>query len=200
MMKKIIAVDADDTLFDETNAIRLFINHEYGLQHTEADYLVSAPYSGYWERLWQREPEQMRDMYNNFLSSSYKKNVKPIKDAFQALRKLKEKYELVVVTSRSNDLVDVTRDSLTMHYPNLFNDVHFVALWGNGQKVTKAKICNEIGASYLIDDYIEHCRLAAEANVQAILFGDYGWSRVQTLPRKVVRCKDWKAVERLLLS
>ena len=39
MTKKIIAVDADDTLFDENTAVRLYMNHHYGFNHTEADYV-----------------------------------------------------------------------------------------------------------------------------------------------------------------
>jgi 5'(3')-deoxyribonucleotidase len=194
MTKPIIAVDADDTIFDENNAIRMFINETYGFNHTEADYLVDGPFYGYWERIWNVSPEAMNEMYEAFVVSAHKKNLPPIKGALEALRRLKSKYELVVVTARDDRAVEFTHKSRDEHYPEIFKDVHFVPLWGGGEKVTKAKICNEIGASYLIDDSFDHCTLAAEADVQALLFGDYGWNRFQELPAGVTRCKSWDKV------
>lgn len=198
MAKKIIAVDADDTIFDENTAIRLFINDHYGFTHTEADYLVEGPFEDYWERIWNLDPEQTGAMYEKFVTSSYKENLKPIQGAVEVLRKIRRKYELVIVTSRDNRTTELTHRALAEHYPEIFSDVHFTPLWGNGEKVTKAKICNEIGASYLIDDSFEHCKLAAEANVSALLFGRYGWNKYQDLPKGVTRCKDWDEVWRIL--
>jgi hypothetical protein len=111
-----------------------------------------------------------------------------------ALQELQKSYDLVIVTSRDHRTVSLTHESLALHYPDIFSDVHFVPLWGNGEKVTKAKICNEIGASYLIDDSFEHCKLAAEVGISAILFGSYGWNRTQALPAHVTRCKTWDDV------
>jgi uncharacterized HAD superfamily protein len=198
-MKKTIAVDADDTLFDENTAIRLYMNNTYGFNHSAEDYLVTGPFNNYWERIWNLSPDKTRAMYEEFVTSSYKENLEPIKNAIQVLKTIKEEYELVIVTSRDHRTVKWTHNALLKHYPDIFNDVHFTPLWGDGEKVTKAKICNEIGASYLIDDSFEHCKLAAESGIKALLFGDYGWNREQILPNNVVRCKDWEAVKDLLV-
>lgn len=198
MTKKIIAVDADDTIFDENTAVRLFMNETYGFRHTEADYMREGPFETYWERIWNVSPQKMLEMYEQFVTSTHKRNLEPITGAVDALRKLKEAYELVVVTSRDHRAVEFTHHSLAEHYPEIFSDVHFTPLWGNGEKVTKAMICNEIGASYLVDDSFEHCQLASEAGVSAILFGNYGWNCYQELPQKVTRCRDWDAVLRSL--
>lgn len=198
MKKLIIAVDADDTIFDENNAVREFMNETYGFAHTEADYLVEGPFDKYWERIWNVSPEEMDEMYEAFVVSTHKANLRPIKGAFEALQKLKENYELVVVTARDHRAVELTHTALAEHYPDIFGDVHFTPLWGNGEKVTKAKICNEIGASYLIDDSFDHCILASEAGVNAFLFGDYGWNRPQELPAGIRRCGNWDEVLALI--
>ena len=198
MSKPIIAVDADDTIFDENTAVRLYMNDHYGFEHTEDDYLVEGPFDNYWERIWNVAPEKVTQMYEEFAHSTYKKDLQPIAGAIPILQKLKEKYDLVIVTSRGQSVVDMTHASLRLHYPDIFNDVHFVPLWGSGEKATKAQICNEIGASYLIDDSFEHCKLAAEAGVNAIIFGDYGWNRFQELSIRITRCKNWKEVWRIL--
>ena len=66
-------------------------------------------------------------------------------------------------------------------------------------KLQKQKL-TVIGASYLIDDSFGHCELAAEVGIKAILFGNYGWNRQQTLIDGIVRCKDWDAVSKILLN
>jgi uncharacterized HAD superfamily protein len=198
MSKPIIAVDADDTIFDENTAVRLYMNDHYGFKHTEADYLIEGPFDSYWARIWNVDPEKMTRMYEEFAHSTYKKDLKPITGAIPILQKLKDKYDLAIVTSRGQSVVGMTHESLRLHYPDIFSDVHFVPLWGNGEKTTKAVICNEIGASYLIDDSFEHCKLAAEAGVNAITFGDYGWNRFQELPDRITRCKNWEEVWRIL--
>jgi uncharacterized HAD superfamily protein len=200
MQKKILAVDADDTIFDENTAVRLYMNDHYGFNHTSEDYLVEGPFNNYWERIWNKSPEETNDMYEKFVVSTYKENIKPIDGALRVLQDLKKIYEIVIVTARDQRGVAMTRESLSLHYPDIFSDVHFVPLWGSNGNATKAKICNEIGASYLIDDSFGHCQLAAEAGLQAILFGDYGWNRNQTLIDGVVRCKDWNAVSQVLMN
>ncbi len=73
-------------------------------------------------------------MYDKFLVSSYKKNLKPITGALQVLLKLKEKYELVLVTSRDNRTTDLTHRALSEHYPKIFSTVYFTpALAANAQ-------------------------------------------------------------------
>lgn len=200
MHKKILAVDADDTIFDENTAIRLFMNDKYGFKHTAEDYLVEGPFNNYWERIWDKGPEETNDIYELFVVSTYKENLKPIEGALLALQELKKYYELVIVTARDQRGVAMTHESLSLHYPDLFNDVHFVPLWGADGKATKARICSEIGASYLVDDSFEHCQLVTEAGIQAILFGDYGWNRNQALIDGVIRCKDWDAVTQVLVN
>lgn len=193
--KPIIAVDADDTLFDENNAIRLFMNDSYGFQHTPADYDIVAPYMGYWEAIWHLSSSETMARYEKFVESADKRNLRPLPRALEVLRGLKRDYELVVVTSRDHRTVDMTRHSLAEHYSTIFSDVHFVPLWSGEKKASKAKICLEIGASYLIDDCFEHCQLAADAGIAALLFGDYGWNRAQDLVPGLTRTKNWIEVE-----
>ena len=194
MGRPIIAVDVDDTIFDENNAVRLYMNERYGFQHTLEDYRVPGPYHHYFEAIWQVSAEETTVRYEAF-EAAYKTKLKPLGDALRVLKALKSSYDLVILTSRDHRLVAGTHKSLTEHYPDIFRDVHFRSLWGDDEKATKAQICLEIGAGYLIDDCFEHCELAAEAGVEALLFGDYGWNRTQALPAHMTRLKDWVAVK-----
>ena len=143
MTTNILAVDADDTLFDENTAVRLFMNDTYGFKHTAEDYLTVGPFNNYWERIWDKSPEETNDMYEKFGVSTYKENLKPIDGALRVLQELRKTYELVIVTARDQRGVTMTHESLALHYPDIFNEVHFVPLWGADGKATKTKIdCN----------------------------------------------------------
>ncbi len=60
--------------------------------------------------------------------------------------------------------------------------------------VTKAEICQKIGAFALLDDSISHLVECAEVGVDGYLFGDYPWNQVEELPNGIVRCLDWQEV------
>jgi len=200
MSKPIIAVDCDDTILDENTAIRLYMNATHGYTHTAEDYNVIGEFIGYWEAIWPVGKEQTAKYYDEFTKSPAKVNLNPLPGALETLRWLKERYDLAIVTSRDNggDFEGLTHAQLARHYPDVFDerDVHFVSLWSSadGKKVTKAKICQEIGASYLIDDSFEHCEFAAEAGLQAILFGGYGWNRERELIPGMSRVRNWQEV------
>lgn len=200
MTKQIIAIDADDTIFDELTAIRVYMNDEHDMNLTADDYNVIGPFDNYFDDIWKMDSARASELYEEFALSDYKRDLKPKAQAADALRKLKQKYTLVIITSRGERVVDITHDSLIKYYPDVFADVHFTPLWSSDEKVTKAKICNDIGASFLIDDSFDHCRLAAESGVEAILFGDYGWNRSQELPPNIIRCTDWAAVEKYFIT
>lgn len=197
MSKPIIAVDLDDVLGDENMAIMRFINQRYKLMLTAEDYDIPADYWGYWEKVWDVDEEEGKRRYSAFLEAKTAKEVilEPLPGAIDAIRYLEKLYELTVVSSRHAALLPLTKEWLEEHFPNTFKEVHFVELWGGRDKITKAKICRDIGASYLVDDNIEHCILAQEAGVQGLLFGDYGWNRHQSVPKGIVRVADWRAVK-----
>ncbi len=194
MPKPIIAVDADDTLFDENNAVRLFHNAKYGTEHTPEDYLQNGVFMTFWDRIWDVDKAETERRYEEFIEFKLKNNLPPLPHALEVLSELKKRYELVIVTARDKRGVKMTHDALTEHYPEIFSDVHFVPLWGGKEKVTKALICNEIGAKYLIDDSFEHCKVAAESGVASLLFGHYGWNKHQKVVPGMIRVKDWLSV------
>jgi FMN phosphatase YigB (HAD superfamily) len=195
--KQIIAVDLDDVLGNENHAMMRFINQRHGFKHTPDDYNVIGDYGPYWWDIWGVGEEKGREWYEEFVEAKLteKIHIEPLTGALEVLRHLKEHFDLVIITSRRAILAEVSEKWLVEHYPKLFNGIHFVEVWGKGAKVTKAQICNEIGAAYLIDDNAEHCKFAQEAGVQALLFGDYGWNRAISVAPGVIRVGDWRAVQ-----
>ncbi len=195
-MKQTIAVDVDDVLFDEHQSVRLFINNTHGLDLTPEHYNIEAPYWGYWESVWGVGKEEGRKRYQSYVASGVKAEPLVVPGAIEAIGVLKKKYDLVVITSREDTTIELTRAWLSEHFPQTFKSVEFVAAWSTDRKASKAAIAKEIGASYLIDDGLQHCQAAAEAGIHALLFADHGYSRSYKggNPR-ITRVYNWQEVQ-----
>lgn len=196
MSKAIIAIDIDDVLGNENGAVREFMNKTYGFSHTAEDYLREGEYWGYWEGVWGVDKKTGAKMYETYAAAGIKAQHEPIIGVIDAINILKQNYQLVIVTMRDDRHVAETHEWLERHFPKTFDRVEFLPLWGDKNEITKAHIARELGASYLIDDNAEHCRLAAEAGLTALLFGTYGWNRSSVVTKGVIRVADWTEVLR----
>jgi len=194
MKRPIVAVDVDDVLSPTNLMMMHFVNSNFGTAHTWEEYTAEGDYDGYWGRVWNVSREEAERRYKSFVTAEVLREVEPMEDAIQTLAYLKKQFELVIVTARGDDRAEDTHHWLEKRFPQVFKGVHFLPVWGDGKKATKAAICKEIGAGYLVDDNVEHCVLAAQEGIHALLFGDYGWNKHATLPSGVVRVKDWRAV------
>ncbi|HJQ08526.1 MAG TPA: hypothetical protein VJ836_03550 [Candidatus Saccharimonadales bacterium] len=130
-------------------------------------------------------------------------NYRCFDNAISVLRRLSRLYDLVIVTSRRATLRLETDAWLEKHFPGLFKQIRYVGMWDADQdfahkiKQTKTEICREIGTGYLIDDQLKHCISAAEAGIEALLFGNYAWNRHDAeLPRRITRVRNWEDIAR----
>jgi phosphoglycolate phosphatase-like HAD superfamily hydrolase len=194
--KPVIAVDIDDVISSQNEDIRLFANQKYGYNHSPEDYKVQVkgPYWAYWGYVWGVSNEEHDRRVESYFRSGGLFKQEPVPGAIEALKKLKRNYKLVVVTSRRDGHVEDTHKWLDKHFKSVFEDVRFAKFWESGKRESKADICRELGAAYLIDDYSEHCNIAAEAGIEALLFGDFGWNKGVKLHPEVTKVADWQEV------
>jgi 5'(3')-deoxyribonucleotidase len=189
MSKPTIAIDVDDVLAAHASEFVVFSNQTFGTHLTIEDYRE------HWGEMWNishEETEQRAALWR--VPERINSFSKLEGDLDKRLQQLSSKYDLVVVTARPSIWQDGTRSWLELHYKDIFKDVRLVPVWTNETQQTKAEVCNEIGAGYLIDDSPRHCNLAAQSGINALLFGDYAWNRNEPIVPGVVRVKDWKAV------
>lgn len=194
MSRPVIAVDVDDVLAIENDAVRQFANEHYGHNHTPEDYLVPGEYWSYWEMVQGVDREEGSRRYGEYVASGQKGRLEVMPGAIEVIDQLKKSCNLVIVTAREAHLTDVTKGWLNKHFPKTFRQVEFVALWSGDVKASKAEICQHLKADYLVDDSPIHARAAQEVGIQAVLFGEYGWAKGVDLPDDVVRCKNWLEV------
>lgn len=188
MSRKSIAVDIDDVIASFAEAFIELSNLEFGTKFNVEDYCDD------YSKLWNLTQAEVADRLNELLRPERMLNLKVAEQAQQALSLLAARYDLYVMSARRKQTIEVTHEWLDRHFPRTFKGVHIVPIWDSEHKVTKAEVCRQIGADYLIDDLPVHCNLAAENGIKAILFGDYSWNRNEAIMPNVTRCKTWPDV------
>lgn len=197
MPKKVIAVDIDDVLSSQVDVLIEFSRERYGDSLSHEDFKKPGDYWSYFENLWSVDEIEGSRRFQEFKDEKYPLQQTVLDGTKKALDVLKENYELHIITSRGADYHEGTIEWVEEHVPGIFKSVHFVDLWsGSDQKITKGRICKDIGAGYLIDDNVEHCNFAAEVGVHALLFGEFGWNAGKDLHPLVTRVADWDGVLR----
>jgi len=193
--KPIIAIDIDDVLAKSAQNFVEYSNNHWGTLLTVDDYDEN------WTKLWQVDNEEAGRRSQEYLGSGILGTYEHNEDAIEVFEKLKEDFKLIVVTSRSTWLKDETTVWIKNKYPYIFTDedIYFAGIWDKG-------VCDEaiisdkgdfimnLGADYIIDDQLKHCIGAARCGIKALLFGDYGWNRLEDLPSRVDRVRNWSEV------
>lgn len=190
MSRLIIAIDIDEVLARHNHALASWHNANFGTDHTEEAY-----FTDYWLQVWNVPAEEAERRAEMFFRQRQHRRFPVIPGAITGVATLAQRYDLVAVTVRRKQIIQDTRDWLNEHFPGAFRDVRFVHFWDAKDTTTKADVCRELGARYLIDDGLKHCALAAEVGIDVLLFGDYTWNRAPALPAGVTRVVNWKEVE-----
>lgn len=189
-----IAVDLDDVISAQAEALIEFSNQKWGT-HLNVD-----DYDEHWAKMWNLDEQQLKQRALEINNSGIFRRFKHVDEAIPVLQKLSKNYKLVIATSRQKHLQKDTLEWLDKYFGGLFTEIHFADIWDRPLhsqirvNLTKKDLLERIEADYLIDDLPKHCIAAAEAGIEALLFGDYSWNRLDKLPQKVTRVKDWQAV------
>ena len=192
MSKKTIAVDIDDVLAINVPAFIEFSNQRWKTNLTIEDFTED------WRTMWEVDTETLAARVKELDDQKLVAGFEHFKDATETLAALKRKFKLVITTSRRRVLIPQTTDWINNYFPDLFEEIHHAGIWDKLEKqayqATKAELCRQIGADYLIDDHPKHCFAAAEAGIPSLLFGEYPWNKGSKLPDGVSRVKNWQEV------
>lgn len=197
MKKQIIAIDVDDTIADSTDSLRLLVNQRLNANLTHEHYRVLGDPWGYYERVWAAHGLIDKINFAQYNSEMVvdQSHVPLLPGAAQALAELSKRFDLVLITARDPSWEKATNMWVRDKFCDLFKGVHFAGNkyvdYAHGPK-TKGQLAVEVGAFMLVDDSVEQCQTALDEGLQAILFGEMGWS--MGARGHFTRCKDWPAV------
>ncbi len=196
MTKPILAIDMDEVLFPFLPEFNRYYNEQHATDFKLEDY-VSFDF----EKVWGGTADRATIQVDAFLRHDHRA-IQPVPVALEALKELKQHYQLVVVTARDGITERETRLWILHHFPDYFDDIilagnHYT---GRGYR-TKSEICLGLGASMLIDDGLHNILDCAAAGVPGLLFGDYAWNQTEEpLPMNVQRVADWHEAKAVLLN
>lgn len=185
-MKKTIAIDIDEVLFPFVEAFVVENNTKYKTDLTPEDFFTYE----FHEVLGLDIQETFKRVYA--VHHAGYDNYLPLDGSVDALGRLANSFDLVIVTARNPRFAEATGAWLDSHFGGIFNKM--IAI-GHPAEVSKpqakAALCVELDAVALVDDSIKHVSRCEEYGIQGILFGDYPWNRYIDIPSSAVACKDW---------
>lgn len=189
--KPIIAIDVDDVIAANAPAFVEYSNKKYGTRLTLDDY------QEHWGEVWKVDHEELLRRSSEYTTSQLP-TYAAIDGAYQALKQLKKRFKLVIVTSRRRSMDTLTRAWLQEKCPDIFDDIVFSGFFDteleSAINLTKGDIVKDLGAEYFIDDQLKHIETAAGNGITSLLFGDYSWNKTDKLPENTIRVKNWQEV------
>ncbi|KAA8498248.1 hypothetical protein FVE85_5833 [Porphyridium purpureum] len=192
--RETLAVDLDEVLCEFVEALCAFHNERYGpctasesenvggAASGNAEMLsVSSFHSYVFSEVWGGTNLEAQIKVHEFFGSPHFLNIRVVPGAMDGIGRLREKYRLVVVTSRQLVIEKETRAWLDQFFPAVFDQVVFGNHWGlTGQKLSKPELCKAVGATTIIDDNLTYAKQCASSGIRVLLFdldGKYPWNK-----------------------
>lgn len=193
--KKTIAIDIDDVISETNDSVRQWVNSFTGANLKPQDYKVPGEYWGYYERVWEQNGIGDKIVYKNIddAVTNDEVTIPILPGAAYAIKQLKDRFNVILVTSRNPLHEDYTRRWVDEHLGDEI-EIYFARNGRLGVGISKGEICKKLGAFILIDDNIEHCVSALENGIEAVAFGNYGWHMELESIEGLVHCEDWPKV------
>ncbi|KAL3162241.1 hypothetical protein ABBQ32_009940 [Trebouxia sp. C0010 RCD-2024] len=172
-----IAVDVDEVLGRFLHSLNKYCSDTHGLDFDICDY---SDYN--FHKIWGCSRDEANHVVHEFFKSQhFAVGVLPMPGALHSLQRLKANSDLVVVTSRQYVIQQPTLQWLELHYPGIFQEVHFGNHWAlEGKSKPKSEICRELGAKVLIDDNPVYAMECANSGISVLLYDwhlTYPWSK-----------------------
>jgi len=181
-----IGVDLDEVLADFLSALIMFHNHKNGTCF-ERDHFHSYKVYEIWGGTYD---DMIKEIYE-FYDTQYFDNIKPIPGSLENIGYLSKNNDLIVITSRQNDISEKTLGWIDSHFKNMFSGVFFTNQNSlHGQCENKSDICRRSGVDFMIEDYIDYAAECAKS-VKKVFLLDSPWNKADDLPENISRVYTW---------
>lgn len=188
----LIAFDLDEVLARHNEALLLFHNQRYGTNNVLQDYI--SEHDLY--LVWGTTVEEAGRRAVEFHETGAHSRLEMMPGSHEALTRLHNRYRHAVITQRRKMIVEPTHIWLDGNYSGLIDYIRFIHAWEDPNAPAKIDVMDELGAEWLVDDSLRHCKLVAEAGKRALLFGNYPWNQTtERLSPRITRVADWTEVE-----
>jgi len=118
--------------------------------------------------------------------------MKPVKGSLEGVAELKKSNHLYLITGRKSELKVPTEEWLNKYFGDSFKEIYFTNLFSE-YKVSKSKVCKDIGAKLLIEDIPEIALECAKEGID-VLVPSYSWNKKLQTDGKVKKVEGWKGI------
>ena len=186
--RKRVGLDFDDVLIDFIGGVTVFHNENYATSYSKDD--VTG-----WElsKLWECSPEEAHRRMEEYVHSSHHSHISPIIGAVDAVKRLKEKCDLFIITARDESINEQTFALIDEHFPKSFESVHFLHKDGKNFRGTKGEVCTELDIDIFVEDSLTNAQHTSDAGIKTLLF-DAPWNQIDKLPKNVTRVFSWDEI------
>ena len=184
-MKK-IALDLDGVVFDSENLYRVY-TEIYDVEKNKKDTIIDNT-----QRIFQKRYNWTEEEFKEFYSENAEKifsTANFMTGVEIVLNKLKDKFELIVVTSRNDFETEIAKGKLKQigfSDINIFNNEHH-----------KIERLIEENVSYIIDDDPDICINASDNDICALYFKNNASNTVEK--EKVINVNNWGEIYKYLM-
>jgi 5'(3')-deoxyribonucleotidase len=192
-----IAVDVDEVLATFVEGLANFHNHHYGTQLTLADF------SSYeFVEVWGGSQEDTAKKVLHFFETDFFLQLGTVPKAYETLKELKETghFEFIIVTSRNTNLEPHTRTWIERHFPEIFSEMAFGNIYGEGKKYPKPELCRKHETVLLIDDSLKYAKECSSHGIPVLLFdlhGTYPWNKYDHEHESIKESPEYKHIKRV---
>lgn len=179
--RQALGVDIDNVVSVTDPAIRKTIHEVFGI-HLAQEQIVYYQYHRC--GITKEQEERVLKIFRDVTCSE----LDVVPGAIESLELLKQKYQVVLVTSRHPDIVEKTKDWL-----RLKNIPHDLLIFNNLKHQTGHNF------NFFIEDNADAALSLAEAGIQTFLF-DYPWNRSLDKHPNITRISGWQEVVAALNS
>ena len=188
-----IAIDLDDVL---SNTYEVFI--EFINERIETPIRFNDMINYHLHEILKISRGKEIEAIREFDNSKFFDMIEKKEGSSEAIKDLKKKYELAVITSRPLDIRNQTVNWINKHFPEIKN-VYFINKDYYNETKSKAEICKEINAEIIIEDNLDYAKECLKENIRVLLF-DCPWNRKNNLGKGIIRVHSWDEIRNLLIA
>ncbi len=185
---KNIGFDLDDVIFNFNDAIQAHFNKKFN-KNISREQRVNYHLDTYYDLT----EEQIRQALDDFYPHEDHMNALPLEDSLDSIKILSENNKLFIVTARQDKVSKLTQDWIDVHFPNIFEEIHFTNHANLEKRRLKSEIAKEIGINIFIDDSLDNAYDLSDAGIPVLLF-DTPWNQIEKLPELITRVYSWKEI------
>jgi len=182
----IIAIDIDEVLSDTLNHVLEGYNESRNTSFKREDFI-----NYHYEVILSNDKESPKDIWDNFIRTKGHE-IKPIEGAVEAVKKLALKHDLLILTSRSGEYAEITKNWLLNNFNIPIRIIYTNNFFGESH-TKKSDFCSDEGVDIVIEDQARHALDCADV-CKVVYLLDSPWNQNETLPENVKRVYSWEEI------